>query len=152
MGCHQSKYETKCPFPGHNPGGHTPFFFIVGHVPGGHQPRVLTLWPQSTWWLVGFLATGIPARARGPHWRQRGEAAAAGAVQQAGGGRLHPLRQGRRRLPVRPAAGLPVLPASARPPARWVAAVTAPLPGQPLCAKGTSSSCRPVGARFHTGQ
>ena len=108
-----------------------PFFFIVGHIPGGHQPRVLTLWPQSTWWLVDFLATGISARARGPHWRQRGEAAAAGAVQQAGGSRLHPLRQGGRRLPVRPAAGLPVLPASAWPPARWVAAVTAPSPGSP---------------------
>ena len=30
--------------------------------------------------LPDFLATGISARARGPHWRQRGEAAAAGAV------------------------------------------------------------------------
>ena len=115
----------------HAPSDHTHFLLDNwAHPQVGTHPAFSRLWPQSAWWFKSAsLATGVLASPRGPHWRRRGEATAAGAVQQAGGGRLQPLRQRLPCLPPRPPAGLSVLPASARPPAWWVVAVTvAPAP------------------------
>ena len=150
IGCHQSKYETKCPFPGHTPAGHTPFFFKIGHIPGGHLPGVLMLRPTAehvvTCWLLGHRRSCEPSRTT-PATALRG-----GGCRSCAAGRGQPTTPASSGTPgpACPTCCGPSRPASLHSASCSVSGRRhSPVPrAAPLC-YGHLEFCRPVGVCLH---